>query len=326
VTALVASAPGKAVLIGEYAVLEGAPAIVMAAGPRARASLRPADGPSHRAVSLNGGARAAFRAERGGIEWLEGAGDDFALLEHVWRAAGADPAGAVELVLDTRGFFDPATGAKLGFGSSAALCVALVAVLAGPAAGRDAVQRAALAAHRDFQRGRGSGVDVAAAVHGGVLAFRRDGPRVERLAWPAGLEACLLWSGRAAATADRIGQFSRVPAQARQALLAAAEDACGEWAHGALSALSAWSEALWTFGRESGLGIFAAGHEALYAEARRRGIVYKPCGAGGGDVGAAFAPEVAPLEAFAAWAAEHGFRRLTAARDDTGVAMESGTA
>jgi len=42
--AVVASAPGKIVLSGEYAVLDGAPAIVMAVNRRARAALADVDG------------------------------------------------------------------------------------------------------------------------------------------------------------------------------------------------------------------------------------------------------------------------------------------
>src|SRR5690606_11456641 len=131
-------------------------------------------GPPHRCVSANSGARASFRVQPSGLDWVDGASADFALLGHVWRQVSADPGGSLEIVLDTRGFFDPATGVKLGFGSSAALAVALAAALAGESVPQR-VQEAALLAHRDFQGGHGSGVDVATSAHGGVIGYRRDG-------------------------------------------------------------------------------------------------------------------------------------------------------
>ena len=43
-TTVVASAPGKAVLCGEYAVLDGAPAVCMALDRRARVTVTPFEG------------------------------------------------------------------------------------------------------------------------------------------------------------------------------------------------------------------------------------------------------------------------------------------
>lgn len=332
---IAASAPGKAVLIGEYAVLEGAPAIALAVDRRARVRVQPAgpleSGPRHRVLSANSGVQAAFRASPDAtLEWLDADGERgaFRLLEHVWRAVRPAPAAGLALTLDTRDFYAAADGAKLGLGSSAALAVALTAALAEAGAGPAAVQAAALAAHRGLQRG-GSGIDVAAAVHGGVIEYRREGPGVARLAWPAGLRMALLWSGREADTAARIEALARAGA-GRQAALAelgrAAADACREWPRGsaaALAALGAWAGALHRFAGRLELDVFGAGHAALYDEALRRGLVYKPCGAGGGDVGAAFACDRDALDDFTAWAAGRGFSIVAAAPDERGVTREA---
>src|SRR5690606_42155959 len=67
-----ASAPGKAVLIGEYAVLEGAPAVAMALDRRARVGLASGNGPGHAVRSLNSGARARFGPmPGGGLAWQD---------------------------------------------------------------------------------------------------------------------------------------------------------------------------------------------------------------------------------------------------------------
>ena len=57
-TALIASAPGKVVLCGEYAVLDGAPAISMAVNRRALVTLIPVsgDGGTVKSIGLVAGA------------------------------------------------------------------------------------------------------------------------------------------------------------------------------------------------------------------------------------------------------------------------------
>ena len=157
-----ASAPGKVVLSGEYAVLDGAPAVAMAVDRRAVAS-----------VSDN-----ATNECRVVTEGFESSGD--ARYRIVEAVCGARPAGR-DFTLDTAAFI--VDGRKLGIGSSAALTVALVAALQ---QGRDIFQDA-LQAHRRFQRGAGSGVDVAAAVTGGLIEYCMQDCRVERLDWPDGL-------------------------------------------------------------------------------------------------------------------------------------------
>ncbi len=323
-----ASAPGKAVLCGEYAVLAGSPAIALAVDRRARVRITETrqDFHSVTATGMVAGA-AAFRiADDRSIEWRDGPADAvrFALLEAVWRAVASDSRCGLELVLDTRPFFDPAGGRKLGLGSSAALAVALVAALAAAGTGLDELYRTAAAAHRRFQHGRGSGVDIAAAVHGGAIAYRMEPPTVEQLDWPAGLCFELLWSGQPASTAERLARLGGVPRGASADMLGeAAAAVLGAWREGAAGAilerLRAYTEALHRFSGDHGLGVFEGGHQALVDEAQGRGLVYKPCGAGGGDVGIVLAESRAAALDFAALARSRGFEPLRAARDPRGV-------
>jgi phosphomevalonate kinase len=55
--------------------------------------------------------------------------------------------------------------------------------------------------------------------------------------------------------------------------------------------------------------------------AARHGVVYKPCGAGGGDVGVALSASKACIDDFIAAAAGMGFRQLPLSIDDTGLAV-----
>jgi phosphomevalonate kinase len=326
-TAIDASAPGKAVLCGEYAVLDGAPAIAMAVDRRARVRIT-ASGEAFYTVTAPGlyeGAVAFRVAENGSIEWRDGAaGARFALFEHVWRTVAPARRRCLDLVLDTRSFFREPGGRKLGLGSSAALVTALAAALAGAEAALDDLHRTAAAAHRTAQDGKGSGVDVAAAVHGGVIGYRMEPLSIEKLDWPAGLHFELLWSGRPASTSDKLARL----AAARRAASAtglgdAAAAVLASWREEApraiLEGVRAYTAALQRFSADHDLGVFDGGHQALVDEAHGRGLVYKPCGAGGGDIGIVFAEERAAAADFAAGARSRGFEPLQVSRDPRGV-------
>ena len=58
------------------------------------------------------------------------------------------------------------------------------------------------------------------------------------------------------------------------------------------------------------LDVFGGGHAALVELARAQGLVYKPCGAGGGDVGVVLGDDTGRVARFVEQAAEAGFAAL----------------
>ena len=300
-TRRLAAAPGKVVLAGEYAVLDGAPAISMAVRRTARVGIDDVDddacrveAPGHTDVT------GRFRLRDGRIRWLSGE-DEFRLVDAVFRASGRRPIGNCSITLDSGEFFDTATGTKIGLGSSAAMTVALCAAI------HDSADVAPIArrAHRRFQGGVGSGVDVATSLHGGLIEYRTDGARAVAIDWPAGLRFRLIWSGIAASTRDRLsrlgaGTDANRPSRVR--LSAAARRMARAWRSGdagsIIEAYRAYIDDLHSFSVDHDLGIFDAGHEELCAAAAAENLVYKPCGAGGGDIGIVFASDDAALDAF----------------------------
>jgi phosphomevalonate kinase len=298
---VVASAPGKIVLAGEYAVLWNAPAVCMAVDRRAVVTLHAStDGECHVVTP--------------GYE-----GDDRMRIVDAVRD-DARPACTIEL--DTRAFMDD--GNKIGIGSSAALAVALLAALE---ASRDVFDEA-LAAHRRLQGGAGSGVDVAAAVHGGLFEYLMEPRSVRALHWPAGLAYRVVWTGIPASTGAQLARLAAGAAHAsRSALLHAAPRMRDAWRSGdadrILEEYVGYIGVLRQFSVDHDLGIFDAGHEELTDAAMVNGLVYKPAGAGGGDVGVLFGRDEAALDTFVAQHAGMMHGVLPCALDPSGVRVET---
>ncbi len=299
---VVASAPGKIVLCGEYAVLDGAPAICMAVDRRARASVFDIDGDVSRVTAAGYTSKVGqFESAENGIRWLDGR-DLFGIVESVWRAAGLAHTNALAIDLETSGFFDPATQQKIGIGSSAAITVALCAAVEGLA---DAAKISTVArrAHADLQGGVGSGVDIACSLSGGLLEYRMEGASVQPLVWPEGLSYRLIWTGVAANTRDKLSKLDlRVSQPSRVRLVGASENMASAWQSGDAEQIIGqyrhYSEHLQQFGVDHDLGIFDAGHDDLRLAASAASLIYKPCGAGGGDVGIVFGTDEAMLNKF----------------------------
>jgi len=226
---VVASAPGKIVLSGEYAVLDGAPAIVMAVERRARATLADADGgiSQVRAPGYTDEI-GRFASSGGDFRWLEGQ-VLFGVVDSVWRAADALQLSAKLIDLDTIDFIEPEGHRKIGIGSSAALTVALCAAIRGSIE-TETIMAVAQRAHLDLQAGAGSGVDIACSVSGGLIEYRMEGASVTALDWPEGLLHRVIWTGVAASTRDKLSRLNATTSlPSRVRLVGAAEAMADAW-------------------------------------------------------------------------------------------------
>jgi phosphomevalonate kinase len=326
----VASAPGKQVLLGDYAVLEGAPALVLAVDRRAeaRVALRDDGACTVSSPDLDIDAAAWTIDRDGALQWQCDAqtAAKLSLVEHVWsgllREGLAPRAGqGLHIQLDTSGFFhgEGAARVKLGLGSSAALTVALASALAACAGHADALAdraqwvRRLFAMHGGWQGGRGSGVDVAAAVAGGVISYQLQGeartPHFMHEAWPVqGVHHLFVWSGQSVSTANSLkhlaqwrtthaadyvshmGKLGAISAAAVHALRARQTQSF-------IGLTKDYAVALKDFGDACGLEIYSAAQKRLAEMAAEARVSYKPCGAGG-DFGVVFAEDPERLATF----------------------------
>ena len=182
------TAPGKAVISGEYAVLIGAPAISVALDRRAIVSVESATDDDH-VVTTPGFATGSWRfstSEGGAINWLdELPKTGLPLVEAAFAATQFNSREAKVFSIDTRAFADESTRHKFGLGSSAAAISALVAVLCESSEQANRIFEASLVAHAKFQSGLGSGVDIATSLSGGVIEYRMgDAANLVKHSWP----------------------------------------------------------------------------------------------------------------------------------------------
>jgi len=325
-----ADAPGKLVLLGEYAVLDGAPALALAMPQRARVRLCAiGDGPSRlHATPLVDGSE-SFRLERGTLQWTTGSGaarkERLAWAGSLVQALAAHgwwPSTAVEVALDSEAFHC-AGGDKLGLGSSAALTVALARAGA-RAAGVDdeEVTLAALVRlHRALQGGSGSGVDVAAALLGGTVHYQLDGgePTARALRLPADLHLIAVATGSAFSTASALARLRHWAAghpgkwrdlRVRLANKAEAGARAARFDAAALvAAVAEFGDALAALEQASGIEVFGSAHALPRRLAREAGVAYKPSGAGG-DLGIAASDDADRIEHMRREAGAGGLRVL----------------
>ncbi len=292
-----ASAPGKLLLAGEYAVLDGPPAVVVAVNRRAQAHV------TGKPQQLS-----AF---------LQAAQDQLA------NCYGADhPAtiAAGTVVVDSHALRND-DGIKLGLGSSAAATVA--AITAALAEGNepidpDQLHTLAFRAHASAQapRGsRGSGADIAACVYGGALVVKRelvgdDEPIAARpIELPKQLVIVPVWAGTAADTPSLVAKVRELRdhdreaydaaigqiAQAATLLIAACE---ADDAAAAVAAVARGNDVIAHLGAVAKVALIQPGHIELAGVALRCGGSAKPTGAGAGDISIAAFTNGADAERF----------------------------
>jgi phosphomevalonate kinase len=328
---VVASAPGKIVISGEYAVLTGAPALVGAVNRRVLCSVRDATAGDW-TFRTHGFAPETHHPL---IALLDGPAlprsDPAHLCQHILRqlrlvGVTFDATPHVRVDIDSRAGFDG--NRKLGIGTSAAVCTALTAALIQRSDTRHTTFPIALAAHRAAQGGRGSGIDVAAACHGGLVQFEAaQPPRSTRIAFPPGVTFAAIWTGTSADTREHVAQFEEwraggIPQPLRRLMDAAAHvaDATTDSTQ-FMRQLRAFAAALRSLDDAAQLGIFTPSHRLLSELGDAHGVVYKPCGAGGGDLGMAFGLDASAMAAFERAASAAGFTRLPLELDEHGITV-----
>jgi phosphomevalonate kinase len=325
---ITASAPGKVVLLGEYVVLDGGPALVMAVDRRCRAELAPVAGDVSRLTTCMPDQRIS--------EFKPGQPSGSALIDTIIEGAEFAPPWPVwSASLDSSAFF--ADGLKLGLGSSAAALVAFAGAAwqAAEKPGRPGLS-ALIQSHRAFQGGAGSGIDVAAALAGGVVQFRLDSEfkaHAGSVRLPKSVGFAGIFAGGSASTPGLVGRYrhwadsgSARAGVFRKRLIAVAEGGCAavqdDDGMAFVAAIDEYGRCLAELGREIGADLVTAAHRQIGDLAGRLGLAYKVSGAGGGDIGIACGLDQDALRSFSDKATQSGFRAVPLVVDEQGLRVE----
>lgn len=301
---VLAHAPGKLFVAGEYAVVEaGRPAVLVAVDRRLSVTLRPAAVPQE----LTGRGWSYVAAAR-------------AVMDELARAHGRpDRPFTVRTLSDLEDAdLDGHGPRKYGLGSSAAVTAAAVVALNAwhelDLTAEETLRAALLATLR--VNPRASGADVAACLLGGWVSYSSpdrewvaaggDAAAVVTGEWP-GLSARRLptpsftvragWSGRPASTTSLVAAVRA--GGAMPAWFTAESDRCvaaleaavvGDSSEGAAAAVRAARANLRALGDAVGVAIETPALTALAEAADGLGLAAKSSGAGGGDCGVALLP------------------------------------
>ncbi len=298
-------------LAGEYDVVSGGPALLVAVNRRASARLAKTPQPSshflqalHRLLVARDGAQSASA-----------------------RAAS-------RVVVDTETFSEGEH--KLGLGSSAAALVSATALcMAADQQELDPASVLALAsqAHGDAQASlgaRGSGADVATCVLGGCIEFEMGKePRAHQL--PVGLSLVFPWTGRSASTARLLAAvtvFADANPSGHARALLRIREACSSLRVAsdpaqAIAAIAAAGEAVAALGQDAGVELYLPIHAELCKRAQDHGGSLKPTGAGGGDLALAAFATSEQAQAFRIELLSTGIICPDLALDNQGVRLHS---
>lgn len=318
---IAAQAPGKMILLGEYAVLEGAPALVCAVDRLAVARLWKNSKTEFllESPALQIPAQPFVVTPSGKVRFDPNLDKAIAvrltffqtIFEKCWEyAIGKDrQIPALHISLDTTAFYSDRLQSKLGFGSSAAMTVALMRALCHINSTDDPFVPAdlflqALKIHRLAQGNIGSGIDVAASVYGGVLIYemaKEDSG--QKIPQPVDVWSELfilpVWTGKSASTRSMVRGVDRLKesnptlhGELISRLAHYSQQGCQAYRQKDFNAffesVKEFYLALSHLGEKSAMPIISPAHQKLAKIAVTLGAVYKPSGAGSGDIGVAF--------------------------------------
>jgi phosphomevalonate kinase len=190
--------------------------------------------------------------------------------------------------------------------------------------------------HRRFQGGSGSGLDVAASLLGGAIVFRLEPlgvPHVGSVRLPNSVGFAGIFAGRSASTPELLARYRawgadrpKQAAEEQRRLRSIAEAGCaavrGDDADAFLRAITDYGRGLQSLGVAIGAQIVTAEHRHIGEQAERHGVAYKVSGAGGGDLGIAFATDLQALDAFKKSVSSNSFRVVDFCLAERGLVVE----
>ncbi len=315
------SIPGKIVISGEYAVLDGAPAIVSTLKQKVNITIQKSD-KNHNiyTTSVLQGVFPFTMDDDANVLWLEADPGVFGLLlQHAFKILKPKLKENLWIAVDSSEFFrttKDGTAIKLGIGSSAAVSVGITQALSQYQAIRSSPENLlsqANSIHQGLQGKQGSGIDVACCfADQGVIECTKDSVKNHTwsiLNWPNGLHLKALTTSQYGSTNRLVANYQRAsnlyPKEFKSALdqfLDITQSLSNAWKSEdvdlIIDLLRAYDVHIKKLDKIGGIGIYTQVHADIQNIASTHNVFYKPSGAGGGDIGLAFSSSLDALSDF----------------------------
>jgi phosphomevalonate kinase len=315
------SIPGKLILLGEYAVLEGAPAVVTAVSKFAKITLKKTDkyqfyfnAPN---LEIN---NVPFTIENDlslifNTNLNKSKQNQLSLFKKIFlyiynyiQNQNKIPIPCI-LNIDTRDFYFENTTQKLGLGSSAALTVGLVYSLCKfnniQFTNLHDLFILALNAHLEAQEKTGSGIDIAASTFKGVGIFKKslNNYSYDNIKLPNDLHLIPIWTGFSTFTPDfvsKTNQLKRNKSDLYNKILKELADLSNQGCNyllkydtmNFLGIVNQYNKVLQQLGESAGIPIISKMHRKIAQIVQDCNGFYKPSGAGGNDIGIALTNDI----------------------------------
>lgn len=361
------SAPGKLMIAGEWAVLEGKPCIVAAVNRRVHSIVEPLAG-GYISVSIDDFKLQdirftwdskninLFKIYQVDAEKLQFTKEAIEVALRFLKESGIE---FKPFKIRTYGEETIVDDKKVGFGSSAAAVVAIIASTLnfhGYNATKDEVYKLATIAHYYTQGKVGSAFDVAASTYGGILVYKRfdtawltSKVKNEKIAdivkdkWPGffveqldvleDMHMAIAWTGESASTSAMVKQMESFktsnPGRYKEIfddIQYIVENLIDRWKsndeENILDSIRKNKDILHQLTKESGVGIETAELRKLSTVAEEYGAAGKLSGAGGGDCGFAITFDESTIEKVKLAWQQAGLRIVDANIDKDGVRLD----
>jgi phosphomevalonate kinase len=307
------SAPGKLFLSGEYAVLEGAPAVVTSVNRRITACITRENIPKSKIIkSVSQEAGNFFNRKIGGT-------------------AGRLP----NIDIKSDGFTFGRI--KLGIGSSAAVAAATAGTLfewfgLPVNENRYDILNVAIKGHMAYQDGKGSGADVATSVLGGTIIFLKG--IQPGIIDKSSIKIVFIWTGNSASTVkmvDKIKDFKRSSLSLYDKTMTPLSDTANRLARAygedkpqdIIDLTRQYSKQMELLGKAAQIPIVTEPMKIIASIADDYSGAVKPSGAGGGDVTMAVFKKNQDLSEFEKRCTLNKFKVLSIKSNTEGLKKES---
>jgi mevalonate kinase len=213
-------------------------------------------------------------------------------------------------MLDTYDFYLPKNLLKLGLGSSAAVTVSLITgllsanIIEPDEISPEQIMKLAMDSHKTAQGSIGSGVDIVAAVYGGIIKYQIKNKEIsfKQIPFPKDLYYLTVWSGKSASTPGYVDKFNKYKKERPDSF----KELVNEMTYVSSNGIDAFENGnvqnflkyyddyfhlLNRLNTELAMPVITREHQEIYDIARANDSFYKSSGAGGGDLGILFATD-----------------------------------